>query len=138
VGQLLPLAFKAFGEVKLPGMIYASIPGIALFGTTDFGVRVTPAIIGLLGIVALYALAKKLLGEKPALVAALLLAVSPWAVHFSRVSFEAGLAMVLTIVSVYYLVEQKPKSPIFGYPCSLRYWPPTPTTLSVFSFPYFS
>lgn len=108
-GQFLPLSFKAFGEQKLPGMIYASIPGLALFGTTDLGVRVTPAVIGLLGVIALYALAKKLLGVRPALVAAFLLAVSPWAVHFSRVSFEAGLAMVLTITSVYFLSETKEK-----------------------------
>lgn len=104
-GQFLPLSFKAFGEHKLPGMIYASIPGIWLFGTTDFGVRVTPAFIGVLAVYLIYLLTKKLFSnETQAIAAALLMAISPWAVHFSRVSFEAGLAMVLMMTSVYFLL----------------------------------
>lgn len=107
-GEFLPLSFKAFGEYKLPGLVYASIPGIALFGTTDFGVRVTPAVIGVLGVLLMYLLGKKLLlSERGALSAALLMAISPWAVHFSRISFEAGLAMVLTMVSLYFLSHTK-------------------------------
>ena len=103
-GQFLPLSFKAFGEQKLPGMIYASIPGIALFGTTDFGVRVTPALIGMLAVWLIYLLSKKYFHSEPlALIASFLLAISPWAVHFSRVSFEAGLAMVFVMASIYFL-----------------------------------
>lgn len=105
-GEFMPLSFKAFGEHKLPGMIYASVPGIAIFGTTDLGVRVTPAILGLLSVLVIYLLARKLFAsDKIALSAAALLAISPWAVHFSRVSFEAGLAMLLTICSIYFLVK---------------------------------
>jgi len=107
-GQFMPLSFKAFGEHKLPAMIYASIPGIAIFGTTDLGVRVTPALIGVLAVYLIYLLSKKLLdSEHIALAAALLLAISPWAVHFSRVSFEAGLAVVFVMTSVYFLIDTK-------------------------------
>lgn len=107
-GKTLPLAFKAFGEIKLPGMIYASIPGIAIFGLTDFGVRVTPALIGVITVYALYILVSKLFhSEKYGLAAAALLAISPWHVHFSRVSFEAGLALLLTILSLYNLLRAK-------------------------------
>lgn len=107
-GQFLPLSFKAFGEHKLPGMIYASIPGIALFGTTDFAVRVTPAIIGVIAVILMYLLSKKMFNsEISAYGAALLLAISPWAIHFSRVSFEAGLAMVLVMTSIYFLIDSK-------------------------------
>lgn len=103
-GKFLPLSFKAFGEQKLPGMIYASIPGIAILGETDMGVRITPAIIGMIAILLIYLLAKKLLSsESIALAAAALLAISPWAVHFSRVSFEAGLAMLFVMASIYSL-----------------------------------
>lgn len=107
-GKFIPLSFKAFGEEKLPGMIYASIPGIAIFGENDLGVRVTPAMIGLLSVLALYFLGKELFGKSAyGLVAASLLAVSPWGVHFSRASFEAGLAMLFTILSVYWLVKSQ-------------------------------
>ncbi|MEI6690147.1 MAG: glycosyltransferase family 39 protein [bacterium] len=118
-GEFLPLAFKAFGEVKLPGMIYASIPAIALFGETDFGVRATPAIIGIIGVCLIYFLGKELFGKKEyGLVSAALLAISPWGVHFSRVSFEAGLAMVLTMFSVYCLLRAKEK-PSYFWPAML-------------------
>lgn len=105
-GKLFPLTFKAFGEQKLPGMIYASVPGIALFGTTDLGVRITPAVIGTAGVAVIFLLARSMAGNAVGLVAAALLAISPWGVHFSRVSFEAGLAMVLTMLSVYFLTAR--------------------------------
>ncbi len=109
-GEFLPLSFKAFGEHKLPGMIYASIPGILFFGTTDFGVRVTPAVIGVLGILVIYLLAKRIFkSELVGLTSAFLLSISPWGVHFSRVSFEAGLAMVLMMGSIYFLLNLKNK-----------------------------
>ena len=111
-GEFLPLNFRAFGEQKLPGMIYASIPGIAIFGLNDFGVRVTPALLGVLSVYLIYLLAYKIFAKKElALASAFLLAISPWAVHFSRVAFEAGLALALTLLSLYFLVlaGSKPK-----------------------------
>jgi hypothetical protein len=36
-GEFLPLHYRSFGEYKLPIQIYASIPGIALFGLNEFG-----------------------------------------------------------------------------------------------------
>lgn len=111
-GKFLPLTFKAFGENKLPGMIYASVPGILLFGTTDLGVRVTPAILGVLSVYLLFCLARILLkNDHVALASAALLAISPWAIHFSRVSFEAGLALVLMLLSIIALVKalEQPK-----------------------------
>lgn len=100
-GKFLPLAFSAFGETKLPGMIYASIPGITLFGLTDFGVRVTPAVIGVLAVLVLYLLTKEILGIKFAYAASFLLAISPWHVHLSRASFEAGLALLFVMLTIY-------------------------------------
>jgi len=105
-GKLLPLSFQAFGEQKLPGMIYASVPGIAIFGLNEFGVRFTPALFGVLSVYLLYLLAKKIFhSESLALWSATLLAISPWAIHFSRASFEAGLAMFFSLVSIYFLVD---------------------------------
>jgi len=55
-GQFLPLHFKSYGEYKLPAQIYASIPGIAIFGLNEFGVRITPVIYGTLTVLLLYLL----------------------------------------------------------------------------------
>ncbi len=107
-GEFLPLSFQAFGENKLPGMIYASIPAIALFGLNDFGVRATPALVGVLTVYLVYLLAKQLLQkESLALIAASLTAISPWAVHFSRVSFEAGLALAFLLATLLYLLRAR-------------------------------
>lgn len=103
-GNLMPISFRAFGEQKLPGMIYASVPLISIFGLNEFGLRSTSALIGLLSVFVIYLLSKKLFNSnKLALISATLMALSPWAIHFSRVSFEANLALLLTLLSIYFL-----------------------------------
>ena len=107
-GSLLPLSFRAFGEHKLPGMIYASIPGIAIFGLSELGVRVTPAVLGLLAVYLVYLLSKELFRDDSlALFSSALMAVSPWAIHFSRAAFEAGLALCLTLLSLLFLARSR-------------------------------
>ena len=59
-GKLLPVHFKSYGEYKLPAQVYASIPGIAIFGLNEFGVRITPVIYGTLTVLLLFLLAKEL------------------------------------------------------------------------------
>lgn len=108
-GELLPLTFRAYGEQKLPGMIYASIPGIAVFGLNELGVRVTPALIGVLTVLALFLLGKVLISEKFGLAASFLLAISPWHVHLTRASFEAGLGLLFLLISIYYFVRSESK-----------------------------
>ena len=58
--------------------------GIRLFGRDPFALRLMPAIGGSLTIPVVYGLGRWLLGRRPALVAAMLLAVSHAAIHFSR------------------------------------------------------
>src|SRR3989344_1554617 len=59
-GTLLPIHFKAYGEYKLPAQIYASIPGIAVFGLNELGVRITPVIYGTLTVLLLFFLTRAL------------------------------------------------------------------------------
>ncbi len=109
-GKFLPLSFKAYGEHKLPGMIYASIPAVAIFGASDLGVRITPAVIGIITVLAFYVLLRDLISPRLGFFGALLLAVSPWHVHFTRASYEASLALLFLILSVwqYHLSRSKP------------------------------
>ncbi|OGD78873.1 hypothetical protein A2368_00435 [Candidatus Collierbacteria bacterium RIFOXYB1_FULL_49_13] len=111
-GKFLPLAFKAYGEYKLPGMIYASIPGIALFGLNEIGVRLTPALIGILAVYTLYLLGKELASIRLGLIASALLSISPWHVHLSRASFEAGLALLFIELSLlfYCRIKKDPRA----------------------------
>src|SRR5687767_8793153 len=59
-GQSFPIHFKSYGEYKLPTQIYASIPGIAVFGLNELGVRITPVIYGTLTVALLFFLGRAL------------------------------------------------------------------------------
>jgi 4-amino-4-deoxy-L-arabinose transferase-like glycosyltransferase len=92
--QPWPVHFKAFGEYKLPVQIYASIPGIAVFGLNELGMRITPVVYGTATVVLLYFLAIELFEvEAVGLIAAFLLAISPWHIQLTRASFESSFSV---------------------------------------------
>lgn len=110
-GEFLPLTrFKAFGDYKPPGYIYATVPAIAIFGLNEFAVRFPSALAGVIMIWLTYLLVKELFSYKLAVAAALLLAVSPWHLQLSRVAFEAMLAAALNLAAIYFFVKATHKS----------------------------
>jgi len=87
--ELLPLYVWSFGvSYKNPVFIYAATLPIALFGLNEFSVRFTAAMFGVLGVLGIGLLGRRVFGAAGGLIAALLLAVVPWHVHFSRIGFE--------------------------------------------------
>src|SRR3990167_1400536 len=58
--ESFPVHFRSYGEYKLPVQIYASIPGIAIFGLNELGVRITPVVYGTLTILIIFFLSKAL------------------------------------------------------------------------------
>lgn len=102
-----PLYFKAFGEYKLPGYIYASILPIFMFGLSEFSVRLPAAVSGVLSVVMMYVIVRQLLPKEKfiALSAALVLSIAPWHLHFSRGAFEVSMALfcILLGTSLYLL-----------------------------------
>jgi 4-amino-4-deoxy-L-arabinose transferase-like glycosyltransferase len=87
--EFLPLYIWSFGvSYKNPVFIYAATVPIALFGLTEFSVRLTAAAFGVLAVFAIALLGRRMFGGAGGLIAALLLAVVPWHVHFSRIAFE--------------------------------------------------
>lgn len=105
-GKFLPIHFKSYGEYKLPAQIYASIPGIAIFGLNELGVRITPVIYGTLTVLLLYFLAKELFKNEPiAVLSAFLLAVSPWHIHLTRASFESSFSVLWVVLGIWLMVK---------------------------------
>ncbi len=101
-GKSYPISFKAFGEYKLPGYIYLSVPSIAVFGTTAFGVRFPSAVFGFLTVFLFYFFVKKLTkDEKLSIIATALLAINPWHIHFSRAAFEVVPALFFMLLGAY-------------------------------------
>ncbi len=91
--QPFPLLFRSFDDYKLPGMVYATIPSVATFGLNEWGVRIPSALFGSLAVIVIYFLARELVRNSVnllPLVTAFLFAVNPWAINFSRQSFESN------------------------------------------------
>ncbi len=104
-GNLFPVIFKSFGDWK-PGLyVYLSVPTIALFGLSEFSVRLPSALMGILAVLYIYKLGSKLFGDKVGLFSALSLALLPWHIHFSRGAWEANVALTLLIGGVYYFLK---------------------------------
>ena len=114
-GVSFPIFFKAFGEYKNPVQIYSSVPIIAILGLNELSTRLTSVIYGLLAIVAISLLSKELFGKQKkhliALLSALFLAISPWAIHFSRVSLEGLMPFVFFTTLGLYLFLKALKIP---------------------------
>src|SRR3989344_5741817 len=110
-----PVHFKSYGEYKLPAQIYASIPGIWIFGLNEFGIRITPVVYGTLTVLVCFFLSLEILQNKKAsLFAALLLAISPWHLQLTRASFEASFACFWISLGVLFLLKGFKTSKFFS------------------------
>jgi 4-amino-4-deoxy-L-arabinose transferase-like glycosyltransferase len=88
-GTYLPLYVWSFGvSYKNPVFIYSSMLPLAVLGPTERAVRLTAAGYGIATVIALFFLGRAIGGSWLGLLAALLLAVCPWHIHFSRIGFE--------------------------------------------------
>ena len=99
-GKILPIVLKSFGDYK-PGLYaYFTVPGVAVLGLNEFATRLPSAIFGTLLIIVVYLLTRNVF-------AALLLAIMPWAIHFSRGAWEANLALFLTTLAALLFVKKR-------------------------------
>ena len=105
-GTAFPLIFRAFGDFKLPIYIYLTVIPVFLFGLNAFAVRFVSALAGVIAIPLIYFLAKQLFPDRKnlGLIAAALLAFSPWHLFISRPALEANLALTLTIAGALFLL----------------------------------
>jgi 4-amino-4-deoxy-L-arabinose transferase-like glycosyltransferase len=88
-GSRWPLYIWSFEvSYKNPVFIYSAIVPVSLLGLGELSVRLTAALYGIGTVAALYALGRLLFGARVGWWAALLLAVCPWHLHFSRIAFE--------------------------------------------------
>lgn len=104
--EFLPISFRSYGDYKAPLAIYINGISSAIFGLNLWAVRLPFAIMSILGIWGFYLLVKELLNQAKmnsnlAYWAAFFMALSPWHLHYSRLGFEAGMALSLLIWAVY-------------------------------------
>ncbi|KKU20681.1 MAG: Glycosyl transferase family 39 [Candidatus Nomurabacteria bacterium GW2011_GWA1_46_11] len=102
-GNFLPLQFHSFSDVRTAIPIYLTAILGKVIGNIELAVRLEPAIMGILGVLAIYLLAKSFFGKTTGLLAALLLTLTPWHFTYSRVGFEVTTLFAFFVFGLYFL-----------------------------------
>ncbi len=119
-GHTLPFFFRSLNDYKLPVFIYAELPFVGLLGLNELSVRLTVVTMGSLTVVTTYLMATELFGSYeaagttnfdrfravlPALAAAIMLATTPWHIHYSRTGFGelVSLPLLFTLATWLFL-----------------------------------
>lgn len=109
-GKQMPLSFKAFGEYKLPGYIYATVVPVAIFGLNEFSTRFISALAGVIGALFFYLIVKKYAQkiDRPILpvLALFFYVANPWLIQTSRLALEANLGLTFFLAG-FWLLEKK-------------------------------
>jgi len=104
-GKSFPIILQSFGDYKPALYTYLAVPSIAAFGVNTFAVRLPSAIFGLLAVLGVFLLLKEFTRRDGlALTGALVLALSPWHIQFSRVAFETNIGVSLTVFAALFFL----------------------------------
>ena len=126
-GHLLPTYAQSLSEWRAPLEMYLVAPFVGLLGPTNFSARLPMALMGITSILLIYLIVNILFpGQKlhfgrwhltAGLVAALVLALTPWHLHYTRNVVEQPPLFLLTLLGVYLYLRAK-SQPLF-YPLAL-------------------
>lgn len=117
-GVVLPFKFlESYGDFKPPLYAYLAILPIKLFGLNEFAVRFPSVLFGTLTVLITYLLVRRIFHKMQisiggmqgstviALLAAFLLAISPWHIMLSRAAFEANIVTFLLTTGMWLFLE---------------------------------
>ena len=103
-GNFMPLYIQSLSEFRTPLYLYSAVPFVAIFGLNEWGVRMPAAFWGVVAVIGIFLLSRKLFNTKAALISMFLLAVSPWHLQYSRASFEVTMLLSFVIFGVYFFL----------------------------------
>lgn len=101
-GQSFPILFRSFGSFQAPLYTYLSIIPIYLFGNSIFSIHFVSAVSGIILVITTFILLVDFEKRKRialSVTVAFLVAISPWAIFFSRFGTEASLGVALFALS---------------------------------------
>ena len=78
---------------------------VLIFGNTILALRIAPALIGVAAVYTTYLWSRSWFGERVALIAALMMAVNPWAVTITRDGFRASMTPLAVTLTMYLLTK---------------------------------
>jgi len=104
-GIFLPILFRSFGDY-IPGAYnFSIIPFIYLFDLNAFSIRLPAAIFGILSVILIFFITKRIFNEKIALIAGFFSAISPWHLQYSRIAFPAISFLFMFLLSFLLLLK---------------------------------
>jgi len=111
-GNAWPIVFKSFGDYKPGGYFYLVVPLVKIIGLNILAVRLPSALLGVLSVWLIYVLAGEVAvlsfgksDKRYQLLTALLLAISPWHIHFSRGGWETNAGTTMLLAGVVFFLK---------------------------------
>ncbi|MDO8638363.1 MAG: glycosyltransferase family 39 protein [Candidatus Daviesbacteria bacterium] len=120
-GETFPIIFRSNGSYQPPIYTYLTIIPVSIFGNTPFSARFISAFSGAILVLVTYLFVNKLFDSKKkhivALISALVIALAPWSILFSRLTVEANLSVTIFSLGVLLLYLSIKKSYLFSIAC---------------------
>lgn len=124
-GNLWPLHFESFGDYKPGVYFYLTTPFIYIFGLNELAVRFPGVFLGVASVYVIYILLNELFTKQQKVsifgcrlsigeVGALILAISPWHIHFSRGAWEVNVATFFITLGFYFFIKSLKKPTFFN------------------------
>lgn len=120
-GNYLPLGFMHHGyDYVEPLYTYLTTLSVWIFDLNIFSTRFMAALFGTLTILTTFLLARRLFNDKVALIASIILALSPWHFHISRIGFRGILAPFFITLGLF-LSTKILKKPVYLIPTTITF-----------------
>ncbi|MFH1971201.1 MAG: hypothetical protein ABIJ05_02325 [Patescibacteria group bacterium] len=121
-GKSFPVLFRASGSYQPPIYTYLAIIPTMIWGNSVFTIKSVSAICGVgLAVLTFFLIKKFAQNKKEAttlgLIAAGIITISPWAIHFSRLAVEANLGVLIFVSGVFLLTASLKKINLFPVAC---------------------
>jgi 4-amino-4-deoxy-L-arabinose transferase-like glycosyltransferase len=102
----MPVLFATAPAAEAAALTFAiHAATMRVFGDNLFGLRMGAAIEGVLSVILLYLVARRLWGPRPAVLAAAFMAVAAWHIHFSRTGFHYMQSPLAMLLALYFMVR---------------------------------
>lgn len=114
-GVAWPIFLKSFGEYKPALLSYLLIPSLMIFSDWNFAIRFVCACLGVTGVLATYFLFLHFTrSKKTAALTSLILAITPWHIHYSRAVMDPIISHTLLIIGMIGWTRKSTKTQIIG------------------------
>ncbi len=132
-GNPWPVHFQSFNDYK-PGLcFYLVLPFVKTFGLNEWAVRLPGAVLGVLTVLIVYFLVKELFPNRQKFsigeITALMLAISPWHIHFSRGGWEVNVATFFITLGILMFLKALKRPGVLTFTFSFL-----PFTLSLYAY----